>query len=143
MFPFDLSDGCSALMMACNCPSTTSPFEKTLDIIKQLVKNGAIVKAINRKRMTALMFAASNGNLKAVEYLLPLSNKDAIDNQRWTVRRLNMKMVIQFKIYNLNQWSSDYRGTPRILRVKIGMNRIRLTLLQLIWGLRFQKNFEN
>ncbi|XP_018578461.1 ankyrin repeat, SAM and basic leucine zipper domain-containing protein 1-like, partial [Anoplophora glabripennis] len=77
-------DGCTALMMACNCPNTTSPFEKSLEVIKQLVENGANVKEINRKRMTALMFAANNGNLKAVQYLLPLSIKNAEDNQRWT-----------------------------------------------------------
>ncbi|KAJ8918142.1 hypothetical protein NQ315_011599 [Exocentrus adspersus] len=77
-------DECSALMMACNCPNSTSPFTESLNVIKQLVENGADVKAINRKRMTALMFAANNGNLEAVRYLLPLSDKNAEDNQRWT-----------------------------------------------------------
>ncbi|KAJ8945177.1 hypothetical protein NQ314_009309 [Rhamnusium bicolor] len=77
-------DGCTALMMACNCPKNTSPFAESLDVIKQLVEQGANVKAINRKRMTALMFAANVGNLPAVKYLLPLSNRNAEDNQRWT-----------------------------------------------------------
>lgn len=72
-------------MMACNCPKETSPFENTLDIIKELIEYGANVTAINRKRITPLMFAANNGHLEAVKYLLPLSNKNAEDNQRWTV----------------------------------------------------------
>ncbi|KAJ8970952.1 hypothetical protein NQ317_014060 [Molorchus minor] len=77
-------DGCTPLMMACNCPKNTSPYKKSLEVIKQLVETGANVKAINRKRMTALMFASNNGNLEAVKYLLPLSDKDAEDNQKWT-----------------------------------------------------------
>lgn len=75
----------TALMMACNCPQQTSPFDETYKIVKMLVENGANVKSINRKRMTALMFAANAGNLLVVKYLLPLSNKDALDNQKWTV----------------------------------------------------------
>lgn len=76
-------DGVTPLMMACNSPSYTVPFNKSLEVVKLLVNNGANVKAINRKRMDALMHAACNGNLLVVEYLLPLSNKEAVDNQRW------------------------------------------------------------
>ncbi|CAG9821113.1 unnamed protein product [Phaedon cochleariae] len=77
-------DGLTALMMSCNCPKETSPFRESLKVIEMLVEYGANVNAINRKRMTALMFAANVGNLPAVKYLLPLSNKNAEDNQRWT-----------------------------------------------------------
>lgn len=73
------------LMMSCNCPEQTSSFEQSYKIVKILVENGANVKSINRKRMTALMFAANSGNLQVVKFLLPLSDKDAVDNQRWTV----------------------------------------------------------
>ncbi|KAG5894902.1 hypothetical protein JTB14_030607 [Gonioctena quinquepunctata] len=78
-------DGITALMMACNCPKPTSPFTESLKVIERLVDNGANPKSINRKRMTALMFSANVGNLPAVKYLLPLSDKNAEDNQRWTV----------------------------------------------------------
>lgn len=72
-------------MMACNCPPQTSPYEESYKIVKMLVENGANVKSINRKRMTALMFAANAGNLMVVKYLLPISDKEAVDNQRWNV----------------------------------------------------------
>lgn len=78
-------DGMTALMMACNCPQQTSPFEESYKIVKMLVENGANVTTTNRKRMTALMFAANSGNLLIVKYLFPLSNKCAVDNQKWTV----------------------------------------------------------
>ncbi|XP_050303429.1 ankyrin repeat, SAM and basic leucine zipper domain-containing protein 1-like [Anthonomus grandis grandis] len=74
----------TVLMMACNCPEYTAPFEKSFKVIKLLVDNGANVKQINRKRMDALMYAACNGNLLAVEYLLPKSAKQAVDNQKWS-----------------------------------------------------------
>lgn len=72
-------------MAACNCPSSCSPPEKSLDVVKQLLENGADVNALTRRRMTALMYACSNGNLEVVKLLLPLSNKFAIDNQGWNV----------------------------------------------------------
>ncbi|CAG9766733.1 unnamed protein product [Ceutorhynchus assimilis] len=72
------------LMMVCSCPDYTSPFEKSFEVIKMLVEKGADVRAINRKRMDALMYAACTGNLLAVEYLLPIADKRAIDNQRWS-----------------------------------------------------------
>lgn len=72
-------------MAACNCPSTTSPFAKTADIALQLIEKGIDVNAITRKRMTALMYAASSGNTEIVSFLLPICDKDARDNQGWTV----------------------------------------------------------
>ncbi|CAG9833964.1 unnamed protein product [Diabrotica balteata] len=78
-------DGCTALMLACNCPRETSPYTESLKIVKLLVEKGANVKATNRKKMTALMFAADAGNLPVVKYILPLSDKDAQDNQKWNV----------------------------------------------------------
>lgn len=48
-------------MMASNSPSYTVPFDKSLEVVKLLVNNGADVKATNRKRMDALMHAACNG----------------------------------------------------------------------------------
>ncbi|XP_056633989.1 uncharacterized protein LOC130443409 [Diorhabda sublineata] len=77
-------DSCTTLMMACNCPKETSPCTETLKVIRLLVNHGVDVKAVNKTRMTALMFAANVGNLPAVQFLLPLSNKDAEDNQKWT-----------------------------------------------------------
>lgn len=77
-------DGVTALMMACNCPDSTSPFEKSLEVIKLLVEKGANVHTINRKRMDALMYAACIGNLSALKYLVPKANMQAVDNQRWT-----------------------------------------------------------
>ncbi|XP_023025011.2 ankyrin repeat, SAM and basic leucine zipper domain-containing protein 1 [Leptinotarsa decemlineata] len=79
-----IRDGMTTLMMACNCPKETADFSQSLEIIKLLVDFGVNPKSINRKRMTALMYAANSGNLPAVEYLLPLSDKNAEDNQKWT-----------------------------------------------------------
>lgn len=73
------------LMMACNCPAETAPFEESCKIVKILIENGANARSINRKRITALMFAANAGNLSVVKYLFPYSDKTAVDNQRWTV----------------------------------------------------------
>lgn len=72
-------------MAACNCPSSCSSYENVLDVVQQLVDKGANVDAVNRKRMTALMFACSTGNVEVVKLLLPLSNKFATDNQGWNV----------------------------------------------------------
>ncbi|XP_030767407.1 ankyrin repeat, SAM and basic leucine zipper domain-containing protein 1 [Sitophilus oryzae] len=77
-------DFMTAVMLACSCPSYTSPFEKSLEVLNVLVDNGANVRAINRKRVNALMIAATTGNILAVEYLLPLSDRNSIDNQGWT-----------------------------------------------------------
>lgn len=72
-------------MLACNCPNYTTNFSKSLQIVQKLVENGADVNKIDRKRMNALMFAASNGNMEAIKYLLPLCDKNSKDNQDWTV----------------------------------------------------------
>ncbi|CAH1115420.1 unnamed protein product [Psylliodes chrysocephalus] len=111
-------DGCTALMMACSCPKETSPYSESLKVIKNLVGKGANVKATNRKRMTALMFAADTGNLPAVKYLLPLSDKNAEDNQRWTALfwAVNNNEVDVFKYLleeDLEFTTPDVRGnTP-------------------------------
>ncbi|XP_066258574.1 ankyrin repeat, SAM and basic leucine zipper domain-containing protein 1-like [Euwallacea similis] len=76
-------DGITPLMMACTCPSYTAPNKNSLEVVKLLVEKGAVVTVVNRKKMDALMYAASNGNLLVVEYLLPKANKEAVDNQRW------------------------------------------------------------
>ncbi|XP_028138661.1 ankyrin repeat, SAM and basic leucine zipper domain-containing protein 1 [Diabrotica virgifera virgifera] len=83
--PNSFRDGCTALMLACNCPRETSPYTESLKIVKLLIEKGVNVKATNRKKMTALMFAADAGNLPVVKYILPLSDKDAQDNQKWNV----------------------------------------------------------
>lgn len=72
-------------MAACSCPSTCADPKDSFEIVKYLVEKGANVNAITRKRINALMFAASSGNLQVVKFLLPLSNKFAVDNQGWTV----------------------------------------------------------
>ncbi|XP_018322507.1 ankyrin repeat, SAM and basic leucine zipper domain-containing protein 1-like [Agrilus planipennis] len=77
-------DKYTTLMAACSCPSSTAPYEKSAQIAKLLVEHGADVNAISRKRMTPLMYAASNGNVEIVQQLLPLCDKDAEDNQGWT-----------------------------------------------------------
>lgn len=64
--------------------SSASPSD-VFNVVQQLVDKGANVNAITRKRMTALMYACSNGNIDVVKLLLPLSEKFAADNQGWTV----------------------------------------------------------
>lgn len=75
----------TALMAACNCPSSCSSPERVLAVVKQLINKGANINAVTRRRMTALMYACSSGNLEVVKLLLPLSNKFATDNQGWNV----------------------------------------------------------
>lgn len=101
----------TALMMACNCPEQTSPFEETHKIVKILVENGVNVKSINRKRMTALMFAANSGNLLVVKYLLPLSDKDAVDNQRWTVSCFIFNEIYLLRLNILHHLKYIYRNS--------------------------------
>lgn len=72
-------------MAACNCPSSCASPENVFTVVKQLINKGADVKAVNRRRMTPLMYACSSGNLEVVKLLLPLSNKFATDNQGWNV----------------------------------------------------------
>lgn len=76
-------------MAACKCPESTTPFSEAQKVVDLLVKHGADVNAATRKRMTPLMYAASSGNVEVVRYLLPLVNKEAVDNQGWTVSLLN------------------------------------------------------
>ncbi|XP_044757548.1 ankyrin repeat, SAM and basic leucine zipper domain-containing protein 1-like [Coccinella septempunctata] len=78
-----LRGGDTILMCACNCPVSKAAFEESSRVIQFLLDKGVDVNAKNRKRMNALMFAASNGNLNAVELLLPLVDLNEEDNQSW------------------------------------------------------------
>lgn len=80
-----VSDKFTILMAACSVPETCAAASDILNVVQQLVDHGANINAITRKRMTALMYAASNGNIDVVKLLLPLSDKFAVDNQGWTV----------------------------------------------------------
>ncbi|KAF7282641.1 hypothetical protein GWI33_002238 [Rhynchophorus ferrugineus] len=72
------------LMLASSRRTTRSiKSEDIMGIVKLLVENGANVKALDRTRKTALMYAAYEGNLNVVQYLLPLSDREASDNQLW------------------------------------------------------------
>lgn len=72
-------------MAACKCPQTCAPEEDVLNVVKLLADKGADVNAVNRKRITPLMYACSSGHLEVVKFLLPVSNKFATDNQGWNV----------------------------------------------------------
>lgn len=74
-------------MAACNCPSTTSSFDKSFEVVQKLVECKADPNAVNRKRMTPIMFAACSGNDDVLKYLLPLTDNNAEDNQGWTVNK--------------------------------------------------------
>lgn len=75
-------------MAACSIPETCASRSHAFNVVQQLVEKGANINTITRKRMTALMYACSNGNLDIVQYLLPLSEKFAVDNQGWNVSTL-------------------------------------------------------
>ncbi|VEN33586.1 unnamed protein product [Callosobruchus maculatus] len=112
-------DGTTALMMACNCPNQTSPYSESIKIIKLLVEKGADAKSINNKRMTALMFAASNGHLEAVKFLLPFSNKNAVDNQGWNALfwavSTNEIQVVKYLLeQNLDYSTPDVRNNTAL-----------------------------
>lgn len=76
-------DGYTPLMLACNCPKSTSSFDNSTKIIECLLNLKVDPNVVNRKRMNALMFAANNGNLEAVKILAPVTNLQAQDNQNW------------------------------------------------------------
>lgn len=75
-------------MAAAECPQCTSPEINSLAVVRQLLEKNVNVNAKTRKRMTALMYAASIGNCTIVKELLPHSDKLAEDNQGWTVKKL-------------------------------------------------------
>lgn len=74
----------TALMAACSCTKYTSPYERSLETAKLLVENGAELEKVDRKRMTAFLFAASSGNTLLIEYLMPMVNIFVEDNQGWS-----------------------------------------------------------
>ncbi|RZC42622.1 ankyrin repeat, SAM and basic leucine zipper domain-containing protein 1 [Asbolus verrucosus] len=77
-------DDSTALMLTCNIAAEDEDMKSNvLACCKLLLDNGIDPNTINRKRRTALMSAAYNGHLEVVKLLLPLTNKDAEDNQRW------------------------------------------------------------
>lgn len=78
-------------MSACNCPEFRATYEESSKVIQFLINKGVDVNAKNRKRMNALMFAASNGNLDAVELLFPLMDPKEEDNQNWDVSNTFLK----------------------------------------------------
>lgn len=70
-------------MAACSCPESETT--QTLEAVTYLIENGANVKATNRKRKTALMFAAGAGNVQVINKLLPICDMNVVDNQGWNV----------------------------------------------------------
>lgn len=85
-------------MLACSFTSEDeSTSKKVLNVVTLLLKSGADVSLIDRKRRTALMLAAHNGHLEVVKLLLPLSDIEAEDNQRWTVKK-TIYVLFRFKI---------------------------------------------
>lgn len=84
-------------MKACSIVQQCSQ-EVCLEIIKLLVENGANVQAVDRKRVTPFMMVAANGNLEAVKFLMPLSNKNALDNQKWNVR-LKFEHLTNYSVF--------------------------------------------
>nr|CAI5860872.1 unnamed protein product [Callosobruchus analis] len=105
-------DGSTALMMACNCPNQTSSYSESMKIIQLLVDKGANVKSINHKRMTALMFAASNGHLEAVKFLLPFSNKNAA--LFWAVSTNEIEVVSYLLEQQLDYSTPDVRNNTAL-----------------------------
>ncbi|CAD5118145.1 DgyrCDS6881 [Dimorphilus gyrociliatus] len=57
----------TALIVACYCVKTE---ERILNVVKILIQNGADVKAINRRHISPLMYAARNNYCKVVDLLL-------------------------------------------------------------------------
>lgn len=73
-------------MLACGNSSDEKSATDKLRTVRLLVESGANVHEVDRKRKTVLMYAAGNSHLDVVEFLLPLCrNKEAKDNQKWTV----------------------------------------------------------
>ncbi|KAL1490519.1 hypothetical protein ABEB36_013198 [Hypothenemus hampei] len=97
-------DGVTLLMMVCSLPYYTSPYEKTVSMVAKLVRFGANVNLVDKRRKNALMYAAEVGNLLVVQALLPLCDKDYVDNQRWNALTWavsnNQVQVVQFLYEN-------------------------------------------
>lgn len=70
-------------MLLCSAKSENE--DNLIACLQLLIEKGADVNAVNRKRKTAFMYAAQSGYVKILKELLPLVNKHAEDNQRWTV----------------------------------------------------------
>lgn len=103
-------DHLTALMAACKCPDGTSPYENSAECVQLLIDYGIDVNLKNRKRMTALMFAASSGNHLAVEKLLPICDIHALDQQGWHAlfwavndKRINIVVILIEAGLNINQ----------------------------------------
>ncbi|XP_022919371.2 ankyrin repeat, SAM and basic leucine zipper domain-containing protein 1 [Onthophagus taurus] len=77
-------DGYTALMATSSCTKETCSYEQSYKTLKILLNAGCDPTMINRKRMTALMYASSYGNCLIVEELLKSDNKEVEDNQGWT-----------------------------------------------------------
>ncbi|KAF2899306.1 hypothetical protein ILUMI_06870 [Ignelater luminosus] len=113
-------DRYTALMAACNCPESTSPASKCLDIVTQLIEHGAAIDATTRTRKTAFMFAASNGSIEIISKLLSCTNNrtnilNAEDNQGWDAMHYNKPQVVKLLLEEgLNPNKMDVRGTTPI-----------------------------
>lgn len=67
------------------CSASSENEENLLVCLQLLIDKGADVNAVDRRRKTAFMYAAQAGYVNIIKTLLPLTNKHAEDNQRWTV----------------------------------------------------------
>lgn len=75
-------------MLLCNIKTKDEATkEKIFSCVKLLLNKEANVNLVDKKRRTAIMFAANNGHLEIVKLLLPLVDKDAEDNQNWNVNK--------------------------------------------------------
>lgn len=67
------------------CSAASEKAENIVACLQLLIEKGADVNAVDRRRKTAIMYAAQSGYVEIIKILLPLVDKHAEDNQRWTV----------------------------------------------------------
>lgn len=73
-------DSTTPLMLACQ-----NQTEDVIEIIKLLLRNGAVLNISDNRGKTPLMFAIGNGLTEAVKIFIKNASLEATDNDGWTV----------------------------------------------------------